>query len=178
MSIFNKNKNITLNELSYDSLTDLKNKIEDELKKRNERINGTLGNIASQIRELLELKENRDKYLVLNMDGYLRVIRVADTDVDYNCRVNPSYSSISLHTHKGGVEYETIGDIWVRLSDNYYPNKIYIPLFDTTNAIEVVKNSLKTKEEVLEIIQNHLTKCGEELVKHHFDIAKSRLNLK
>lgn len=165
-----------MDKLSFDLLTDLKNKIEDELKKRNERINGTLGNIASQIRELLELKENRNKYLVLNMDGYFRVISVADTDVDYTCSPNPSYSSISLHSRKGGVEYGTYGDIWDRLSN--YSNQMYISLFDTTKAIEVVKNSLKTKEEVLEIIQNHLTKCGEEFVKHHFDIAKSRLNLK
>lgn len=178
MSIFNKNKNITLNELSYDSLTDLKNKIEDELKKRNEDRQGTLENIAKQIRELLELKENRNKYLVFNMDGYFKVISVADTDVDYNCCGNPSYSSIIFHSHKGGVEYGTIGDIWVRLNDNHYPNKIYISLFDTTNAIEVVKNSLKTKEEVLEILQNHLTKCGEKFVKHYFDRARTILNLK
>ena len=178
MSIFNRNNKITLDKLSFDSLKDLKNKIEDELKKRNEDRQGTLENIAKQIRELLELKENRNKYLVFNMDGYFKVISVADTDVEYSCCGNPSYSSIIFHSHKGGVEYGTSGNICVRLSDNYYPNQVHISLFDTTNAIEVVKNSLKTKEEVLEIIQKHLTKCGEEFVKHHFDIAKDRLNLK
>lgn len=176
MSIFGNPRPISIDRLSFDSLTDLKNKIEEELKKRSEREQGTLGNIALQIREILQLKENRNKYLVFNMDGYLRVISVADTDVDYNCSPNPSYSSIGLNSRKGGVEYGTFGDIWDRLSN--YSNQMYISLFDTTNAIEVIKNSLKTKEEVLEIIQNHLTKCGEEFVKHHFDIAKSRLNLK
>lgn len=176
MSIFNKNKNITLNELSYDSLTDLKSKVEDELKKRNEDRQGTLGNIAKQIRELLGLKENRDKYLVFNMDGYFKVLSVADTDVDYSCSANPSYSSIRFHSHNGGIEYGTLGNIWERLSN--YSNQMYLSLFDTTNVLEVVKNSLKTKEEVLEILKNHLTKCSEEFVKYHFDIAKDRLNLK
>ena len=165
-----------MDKLSFDSLKDLKNKIEDELKKRNEDIQGTLGNIAKQIRELLELKENRNKYLVFNMDGYFKVISVADTDVEYSCCGNPSYSSIIFHSHKGGVEYGTFGNIWERLSN--YSNQMYISLFDTTNAIEVVKNSLRTKEEVLEILQNHLTKCGEEFVKYQFDVAKDRLNLK
>lgn len=176
MSIFNRDNKITLDKLSFDSLKDLKSKIEDELKKRNEDRQGTLGNVVKQIRELLELKENRNKYLVFNMDGYFKVISVADTDVEYSCCGNPSYSSISFHSHNGGIEYGTFGNIWERLSN--YSNQMYLSLFDTTNVLEVVKNSLKTKEEVLEILKNHLTKCSEEFVKYHFDIAKDRLKLK
>lgn len=177
MSIFGSPRPISIDRLSIDSLKDLKDKIEDELKERNEYIQGTSGNTVKQIKELLELKENQNKYLVFNTDEYLKIISVADTDVDCNCCGNhPSNFGILLYRDKGGIEYGIIGDTWKRIE--YLWTRVSISLFDTTNAIEVVKNSLKTKEEVLEIIQNHLNKCGEEFVKHHFDIAKSRLNLK
>lgn len=166
MSIFGNKKPITINELSEESLRNLRNDIDKEISKRMELSNGTAENIAKKIRELFNLKENKNKFFVYNSKGYVNIIRVSGvSDISaYN-------GDVTIHSYKAGVEYGTYDKIWERLCN--YSNEVYITIFkvdDTT--IDTVKECFKTREEVKDIMEKHLDRCCTDFKEYHLDIMK------
>lgn len=67
MSIFGNKRPLTIEELDEESLRNLRNDIERELYNRNELRMGTVENIAKKIRELFDLKENKNKFLSITI---------------------------------------------------------------------------------------------------------------
>lgn len=171
MSIFGNKKSLTINELSEESLRNLRNDIDKEINKRMELRNGTAENIAKKINELFNIKENKDKLLVYNSDAYVHIIKI------FKAKATAYSGTITIDSNSTGVEYGCYDNTWERLSNYANQMCIYIGEPDE-NTIEKVKACLKTEQETLTIINEHLDKCCEDFKKHHLDIMKRRLFIK
>ena len=167
---FLKKKKIT--QLSEQELRSIKENMEEEISRRRELCKGTAENIAKKINEILHLKENKNKLIVFTRGAYIQIIRVSGTTAK-----GYADSTISLHNSKGGITWGNWPNTWERLDS--YSNQEYISLdkiSDTT--LDLVISCLKTEEETITIINNHLDTCCNDFKKNYLDIAKNRLSLK